>query len=225
MVALELKSALYLKGWEYRHWDDVINLLAQAQASELEEVSDVRVHEASVPAIVQQSWAKLFATGKHELVEVWADGHYLSVLQSLLITNSRVLKFNIETATLLGTKRVEIKEASFTVVKKMIEFMYTGTVDPEFLEQRGVDLLKAAHVYGMDALKSLCESLIVCTPDNWIKVLQAAIDTGSDVITLKCSHSIHLFMNQRLDHKHVVKPIFSEGIHPDGGPNQLFGDK
>ncbi|MCO5583080.1 hypothetical protein L7F22_036987 [Adiantum nelumboides] len=36
LLALELKSALYLRGWEYRHWDQVLTLLANATSKHLQ---------------------------------------------------------------------------------------------------------------------------------------------------------------------------------------------
>jgi hypothetical protein len=41
-------------------------------------------------AAVQQNWAKVFESGKHELVEVWAEGKSITVLKLLLSGASKV---------------------------------------------------------------------------------------------------------------------------------------
>lgn len=109
-----------------------------------------------------------------------------------------------------------------TVVKKMMEYIYTGKVDPAFIQARGVDLFNAAHLYGVESLKHACESLIVCTPDNWIKVMTAAVNSASDVLALKCSRSVHDVLEKRVDEKRSLqKTTFALGI-ADDAPTQLF---
>jgi hypothetical protein len=39
---------------------------------------------------IQQNWAKVFESGKHELVEVWAEGKSITVLKLLLSGASKV---------------------------------------------------------------------------------------------------------------------------------------
>jgi hypothetical protein len=49
--------------------------------------------ESTLPrplAAVQQNWAKVFESGKHELVEVWAEGKSITVLKLLLSGASKV---------------------------------------------------------------------------------------------------------------------------------------
>jgi hypothetical protein len=96
-------------------------------------------------AAVQQNWAKVFESGKHELVEVWAEGKSITVLKLLLSGASKVLKLNLESAAASYSTRLDLNEASFNVVKAMLAFLYTGEVDHQFMEQRGLDLLLAAH--------------------------------------------------------------------------------
>ena len=57
----------------------------------------------------------------------------------------QTLALNVESATAFSAQRMELKEASFPVVRAMMEFLYTGNTDPEFIQSRGVDLYKAAH--------------------------------------------------------------------------------
>ncbi len=57
----------------------------------------------------------------------------------------QVLSLNLEAAALSYSSRLDLNEASFNVVNAMVAFLYTGEVDHHFMEQRGLDLLLAAH--------------------------------------------------------------------------------
>lgn len=57
----------------------------------------------------------------------------------------QILKLNIEHPDAHHSNRLDIKEASFNVTNAIVEFLYTGMVDTAILEQRGLDLLSAAH--------------------------------------------------------------------------------
>ncbi|CAM6007239.1 unnamed protein product [Sphagnum balticum] len=217
LLALELKSSLYLRGWEYRHWDDMLNLLAGATIDHYHEKK-----ESASPrplAAVQQNWAKVFESGKHELVEVWAEGKSITVLKLLLSGASKVLKLNLESAAASYSTRLDLNEASFNVVKAMLAFLYTGEVDHQFMEQRGLDLLLAAHRYGIKSLILLCEDSIQATQDNWIKLLSVALECNSDNLILKCAKSIKGVMDKRHESSHVLRKSFAD---VQNSPNQLF---
>lgn len=221
LLALELKSALYLRGWEYRHWDPVLKLLANATSRHL---SEKGVHEKSplhdISSFVKRGWNDVFESGNHSLVEVSAEGKVLCVLKLLLRDASKKLKLNLESLAVNHLNTLELKNISFTVAKAMVKFIYTGSVDHEFMEHRGIDLLQAAHKYGLNLLQSLCEIQITPTPDNWIKLLSTANDCDSDLLTLKCAKSIEDLMLKRQESTHILRKSFSEAGH--GGPNQLF---
>lgn len=226
LVALELKSALYVRGWEYRHWDPVLEALSAATVAELEgEVAErgpPRSHAYST-ALLQKAWGAVWASGGHDVVEVSAEGTYMQVLKQLLVHGSKTLRFNIEPATALMAERLELKEASAPVARAMMGFLYTGLVDPPFMETRGVDLYNAASKYGVEALQHLCEKEIVINPENWIKVLTAAVNSDSDVLSLSVAKSVHGAMHKRAEmHAPAPSQSFSHDIHPDGGPEQLF---
>ncbi|CAM6074310.1 unnamed protein product [Sphagnum tenellum] len=218
LIALELKSSLYLRGWEYRHWDGMLKLLAGATID--------HYHGKNEPAsprpmatTIQQNWAKVFESGKHELVEVWAEGKNITVLKLLLSEASKVLKLNLEIAATSYSNRLDLNEASFNVVKAMVAFLYTGEVDHHFMEQRGLDLLLAAHKYGITSLVFICEDLIQATQDNWIKLLSVALECNSDKLALKCANSIKGVMDKRHESSHVLRTGFSD---VQSSPNQLF---
>eukprot|EP00250_Pteridium_aquilinum_P001932 c12143_g1_i1 orf=111-1208(-) len=221
LLALELKSALYLRGWEYRHWDPVLELLANATVRHFLEKG---VHEQNslhnIPDFVKRGWNDVFESGDHSLVEVSAEGKELSALKLLLSGASKKLKLNIESMAVLHLNTLELKEISFTIAKAMVKFIYTGSVDHEFMEHRGVDLLQAAHKYGVDLLKALCEEQVKPTQDNWIKLLTVANESESNLLTLKCARSIEDVMAKRQESTHVLRKSFSESDHC--GPNQLF---
>ncbi|CAI5457884.1 unnamed protein product [Closterium sp. Yama58-4] len=220
LVALELKSSLYLKGWDYRHWDAMLDLLADATVAELAGRPFHGPGPAQLPAVAD-GWAAVFGSGGHELVEVWAEGKHINVLKMLLVVQSKRFKFELEKAAAVSPGRLEITEASFNVVKAVMEFLYTGHVSREFMGHRGVDLLLAAHKYEVFALQKLCEEQLEPTPESWIKMLTAALECGADALVLKVARSIHAVMNSRHATRLFVKQPFSASIHPEGGPAQL----
>ena len=63
----------------------------------------------------------------------------------LLTKNVQKLKLNLEVMAIRNSNVLELKDVSFSIAKEMIKFIYTGSVTPEFLEHRGIDLLQAAH--------------------------------------------------------------------------------
>ena len=134
-----------LSGWEYRHWDSLLHLLAVTTRAELAQrsashpspslpsaaesappaysliaaatsspgslartssvstpnaasssvsaasgASSASAASASVLPSVEDGWAAVFASGKHELVEVWAEGQHVEALKLLLVTASKV---------------------------------------------------------------------------------------------------------------------------------------
>ncbi|CAI6001744.1 unnamed protein product [Closterium sp. NIES-64] len=220
LVALELKSSLYLKGWDYRHWDAMLDLLADATVAELAGHPFHGPGPAQLPAVAD-GWAAVFGSGGHELVEVWAEGKHIDVLKMLLVVQSKRFKFELEKAAAVSPGRLEITDASFNVVKAVMEFLYTGHVSREFMGHRGVDLLLAAHKYEVFALQKLCEEQLEPTPESWIKMLTAALECGADALVLKVARSIHGVMNTRHATRLFVKQPFSASIHPEGGPAQL----
>lgn len=44
-------------------------------------------------AVIQMNWAAVFASGKHETVEVWAEDKSITILTLLLSGASKVLNF------------------------------------------------------------------------------------------------------------------------------------
>jgi hypothetical protein len=220
-VALELKSTLYLKGWEYRHWDNMLQVLAEASIDHYSKSSEVKA-ERSPHGEIQRNWAAVFASGKHETLEVWAEDKSITVLKLLLTGSSKILKLNVENPEVQYSNRLDIKEASFNITKAMMKFLYTGMVEPEFMEHRGLDLLSAAQKYGITSLKQVCEDSIHATQDNWIKLLNTATECNSDVLALKCAQSIKKEMDKRHE-KHVdLSHSFSDLKH---APNQLFSSR
>jgi hypothetical protein len=131
----------------------------------------------------------------------------------------QVLKLNLESAAASYSTRLDLNEASFNVVKAMLAFLYTGEVDHQFMEQRGLDLLLAAHKYGIKSLILLCEDSIQATQDNWIKLLSVALECNSDNLILKCAKSIKGVMDKRHESSHVLRKSFSDS---QNSPNQLF---
>ncbi|KAL3699566.1 hypothetical protein R1sor_017588 [Riccia sorocarpa] len=187
LIALELKSALYLKGWEYRHWDALLLVLSEASVNQLVEkgVQVPTVPLTTVSEVVQKNWDAVFNSGKHETVELTAEGKDIVALKLLVTGASKVLKLNLE-----HSSRMEIKDASYNIAKALVHFLYVGKADPQFMLQRGIDLYITAHKYGVDSLKRVCEANVVPNQDNWIKLMTAAVESDSQVLTLKTAESI-----------------------------------
>ena len=55
------------------------------------------------------------------------------------------LKLNLEGLAIHNSNVLELRDVSFSIAKAMIKFIYTGSLDPEFIGHRGIDLLQAAH--------------------------------------------------------------------------------
>ncbi|KAL2652274.1 hypothetical protein R1flu_020402 [Riccia fluitans] len=187
LIALELKSALYLKGWEYRHWDAILQVLSEATVNQLVEkgVQVQTIPVTTVSEVVQKNWGAVYNSGKHETVELTAEGKDIVALKLLVTGASKVLKLNLD-----HSDRMEIKDASYNIVKALVQYLYVGKVDLQFMLQRGIDLYITAHKYGVDSLKRLCEANIVPNQDNWIKLLTAAVESDSQALTLKTAQSI-----------------------------------
>ncbi|KAJ7552620.1 hypothetical protein O6H91_06G062100 [Diphasiastrum complanatum] len=209
-------------GWEYRHWDAMLLLLADAS---LKYYTNKGVRATTVArdvfVDVQEGWESVFHSEKHELVEIWAEGKHLVALKLLLTSASKILKLNIEAenaATSLSS-RIELKDASFNIVKIMVRFIYIGKVEPQLMVQRGIDIFLASHKYGVESLKALCEAEIVATQENWIKLLSAATDCDSEILAVKCADSIKRTMELRQENTTFFKRSFSESLD---APGQLF---
>jgi hypothetical protein len=52
---------------------------------------------------------------------------------------------NLDSATTSYSIRLDLNGTSFNAMKAMLAFLYTGEVDHQFMEHRGLDLLLAAH--------------------------------------------------------------------------------
>jgi hypothetical protein len=142
LIALELKSALYLKGWEYRHWDSFIKVLADAtlQYYAAKNLEPPASHLHSVSATIHQNWDAVFKSGKHDLVELVAEGKDIVALRVLVTGASKIFKMN-----LLESNRMELHDTSYNLAKAMVHFLYVGTLDPAFVTHRGIDLFNTAH--------------------------------------------------------------------------------
>ncbi|CAM6092988.1 unnamed protein product [Calypogeia fissa] len=216
LIALELKSSLYLKGWEYRHWDTMISILADATIKHFAELKVPTHHPHAVSHTIQQSWDAVFKDGKHELVELVAESKDIVALKLLVVGPSKILRLNLQ-----ESNRMELHDTSYNLAKALVHYLYVGTVDPAFAEHRGIDLFVTAHKYGVECLKHVLEASIVPTQDNWIKLLTAAVETNSNVLTLKVAHSLKDVMEGRQKFHHtMLQQSFSD---VEGAPQQLFG--
>lgn len=54
-------------------------------------------------------------------------------------------RFELGKAAALSSQRLTIDDASFTIVKAIVEFLYSGQVPDAFMQSRGLDLLLAAN--------------------------------------------------------------------------------
>lgn len=88
-------------GWDYRHWDAMLTVLASATVASLEEQqamgtafllssAEGAAGAATATAAIAAGWAAVFESGSHEILEVRAEGKHLEALKLLLTTNSVV---------------------------------------------------------------------------------------------------------------------------------------
>lgn len=85
-------ALLLIAGWEYRHWDDMLRVLADATIKHLSSKQELRSTRSPIP-VIQKNWAAVFESGKHETIEVWSEGKHLTVLKLLLTGASKVNKY------------------------------------------------------------------------------------------------------------------------------------
>lgn len=85
-------APLLIAGWEYRHWDDMLRVLADATIKHLSSKQELRSARSPI-SVIQKNWAAVFESGKHETIEVWSEGKHLNVLKLLLTGASKVNKF------------------------------------------------------------------------------------------------------------------------------------
>ncbi len=75
--------AIYIwASWECKHWADMLKLLV---ATTIHHYHGKKEFASPRPlATIQKNWAKVFESGKHELVEVWAEGKNITMFKLLL---------------------------------------------------------------------------------------------------------------------------------------------
>ncbi|GAQ85357.1 hypothetical protein KFL_002310130 [Klebsormidium nitens] len=231
LLALELKSSLYVKGMEYRHWDAMLSVLAaatikQASNADVHAATQEAEHTASLAAL-QQGWAAVFDSGAHELVDLRAEGKDIPALKQIVMHSSKRWKREIESqdstarsSLTRGGLLLEVKEASYTVIQHLVRYLYSGLGDDEFVKTRGADVFLAAYRYEIPDVCQVLEKKLDITPDNWIKVLSVAIVAGSSLLTLRVAQSIKHLLDKRLSFSHIRRPSFSYMELP---PHQPFG--
>jgi hypothetical protein len=71
-------------------------------------------------------------------------------------------------------QRLVVRDVDFDTMHKIVEFIYKGRV--ELNESCVVDVLRAADIYGLDALKNKCEVFLgdSLDLDNIAKLLEIA---------------------------------------------------
>jgi hypothetical protein len=85
-----IHCVVFVAGWEYRHWDAMLLVLAEAAIELLGNSAELKA-DRSPHAVIQKNWAAVFASGKHETVDVWAEDKSITVLTLLLTGASKVL--------------------------------------------------------------------------------------------------------------------------------------
>ena len=55
------------------------------------------------------------------------------------------------------TKKVDIEDIDSEVVRELLHFIYTGSVNENVLKEKARELLAAADMYQLDVLKNICE--------------------------------------------------------------------
>jgi len=101
---------------------------------------------------------KLFNDKEFSDVEIKCDGEIFNCHQAILSTRSDIFRamFQADMTESL-TKKVDIKDIDSEVVRELLHFIYTGSVNENVLKEKARELLAAADMYQLDVLKNICE--------------------------------------------------------------------
>ena len=71
------------------------------------------------------------------------------------------------------SKKVDMQDVDHEVVGEMLNFIYTGVTNEDFLKEKAGELLGVANRYQLELLKSICEEKLCSTlnVDNSIEHL------------------------------------------------------
>ena len=112
---------------------------------------------------VSEHLGKIFNDKEFSDVEVECDGETFNCHQVILSTRSDVFRAMFQAdMTENRTNKVNIKDINSEVVKEMLHFIYTGSLNDNVLKEKSRELLEAAERYQLDVLKSICEDHL-CT--------------------------------------------------------------
>ena len=107
---------------------------------------------------VSEHFGKLFNDKEFSDVEIKCDGEIFNCHQAILSTRSDVFRamFQADMTESL-TKKVNIEDIDSEVVRELLHFIYTGSVNENVLKEKARELLAAADMYQLDVLKNICE--------------------------------------------------------------------
>ncbi|XP_070581175.1 kelch-like protein 3 [Ptychodera flava] len=112
--------------------------------------------------------AKKTLSGQNELrkqglmcdVELTVDGNKLLAHRSVLSVHSEYFRAMFTTGMMESrTKEIEIKEIEFTSLEKLVDYMYTGTLDVN--KDNVQDLLNAACMLQIEEVKDICSHCLL----------------------------------------------------------------
>merc|ERR1719154_1070198 len=110
---------------------------------------------------VSEHFGKLFNNKELSDVEIECDGEIFNCHQAILSTRSDVFwaMFQADMTESL-TKKVDIEDIDSEVVRELLHFIYTGSVNENVLKEKARELLAAADKYQLDVLKNICEDYL-----------------------------------------------------------------
>jgi len=134
---------------------------------------------------------QLLADKEFSDIEIHCDEKVFPSHQSILAARSPVFKAMIQNEMMeKQNKKIFIKDVKPRTVAEMLNFMYTGDISVDEMEEISCDLLRVADMYELDDLKEMCEEKLVCN---------LSVENSIESLVLGDSHNASKLKKMALD--------------------------
>lgn len=138
---------------------------------------------------LSQDLGQLLSGGKFSDVVIIVDGREIRAHKSILAARSVVFAAMFEHDMEENKRnRVEITDLDYDVVSKMVQFIYSGSVDG--IDEMAHGLLPCADKYALDRLKVMCEESL-CS--------QVTVESAADLLMLAEKHGAYRLKATAID--------------------------
>ncbi|KAJ7531721.1 hypothetical protein O6H91_14G056000 [Diphasiastrum complanatum] len=132
----------------------------------------------------QLEWGEKSASPS-EIVLTAADGGALRANRSVLVGKSEVFRSMLTSDMISGTiGHIDLEDMNTPALIAFIRFLHIAELSPEELNVHAQSLFMAAHIYGVDLLKSICEDFLLksISPENVFSYLEVGHRCNSKAI-------------------------------------------